>query len=288
MDIKGAPIMYDRKFHFRDERGRGEMSAGGTIVSVKDGGDASSILERCSLIMEFVAKSDRPVPVSELIRTLSVPKPSAHRICRILECMGMLVRDPLAKGLVVGPRLLNLALDATLASGEDAVRRSILRAVVEQTGETCSLTIMVGDELFFLDRVESESPLRLQLFAGSRVPLYCTSGGKLFLAFLPAEKRERFLRTVHLKAYTENTITDPKALQHELAKTRKEGIGHDNQEFVKGLIATAVPVFDAKGRMRAAVSVNAPAGRSGPEEKLRYIDVLRQASEALSNAYSQS
>lgn len=264
------------------------MSEDGTIEMVKEASDASSLLERCSLIMEFVAQSGRPVSVSELIRTLSVPKPSAHRICRILECMGMLVRDPLAKGLVVGPRLLSLALNATLSSGEDAVRRSVLRAVVDETGETCSLTIMVGDELVFLDRVESESPLRLQLFAGSRVPLHCTSGGKLFLAYLPKEKRERFVSTAHLKAYTENTITDPQALQEELEKIRMEGIGYDNQEYVKGLIATAVPVFDARGRMRAAVSVNAPAGRSGPEESQRHIVALRQASQALSSAYSES
>ena len=264
------------------------MSTDGTAEIVKETSDASSILERCLLITEFVANSVRPVSVSELVRALAVPKPSAHRICRILECMGMLVRDPLAKGLVVGPRLLNLALNATLSSGEDAVRRSILRKVVEATGETCSLTIMVGDELLFIDRVESESPLRLQLFAGSRVPLHCTSGGKLFLAFLPREKRQQFLRTAHLKAYTENTITDPQALQQELEMVKKEGIGYDNQEYVRGLIATAVPVVDARGRMRAAVSVNAPAGRSGPEEKLRHIDALREASQALSNAYSQS
>ncbi|GLC97790.1 hypothetical protein Tamer19_71990 [Cupriavidus sp. TA19] len=67
-----------------------------------------------------------------------------------------------------------------------------------------------------------------------------------------------------------------------------EGIGYDNQEYVKGLIATAVPVFDARGRMRAAVSVNAPAGRSGPEESQRHIVALRQASQALSSAYSES
>lgn len=255
---------------------------------VREGSDASSILERCTAIMEFVAESDRPVSVVELVRALSLPKPTAHRLCRILENMGMLVRDPLAKGIVVGPRLLSLALNATLSTGEEAIRRSILRRVVEQTGETCSLTTMVGDELVFLDRVESESPLRLQLFAGSRVPLYCTSGGKLFLAFLSKEQRERYVRTVQLKAHTENTITDPDTLLQELDKIKREGVGHDNQEFVKGLVAAAVPVFDTRRRIRAALSVNAPEGRRGPEAKQRHIDVLRQAADALSMMFSQA
>lgn len=254
--------------------------------STREGSDQSSILERCTAIMEFVAENDRPVSVAELVRALSLPKPTAHRLCRILESMGLLVRDQLAKGVVVGPRLFRLGLNATLSTGDEAIRRSILRRVVEETGETCSLTTMVGDELVFLDRVESESPLRLQLFPGSRVPLYCTSGGKLFLAFLPKEKAERYIRTVNLKAHTENTITDPDVLLQELESVRKEGVGHDNQEFVKGLVAAAVPVLDSRRKIRAALSVNAPEGRRSVEAKRRHIDVLRRAATALSEMYS--
>lgn len=250
--------------------------------SARNGKDPSAVLNRLIRMLEFIAENGRPVSVAELVRSLDVPKPSAHRICRILEGMGILLRDPIAKGLVVGPRLANLAMNATLASGDMMVRRSILRSVTEKTGETCSLTILEGDELLFVDRVESKSPLRLQLFPGSRVPLHCTSGGKLFLAYLSPEKRKRFLNVASLKRYTENTITKPEALKRELEKVKTEKVGCDNEEYVHGLIAIAVPVFDAKGRICSALSINAPAARYSIKEIQRHIETLRQAARALS------
>lgn len=249
----------------------------------RNGKDPSAVLNRLIRMLEFIAESGRPVSVSELVRSLEIPKPSAHRICRILESMGILLRDPVAKGLLVGPRLSNLAMNATLASGNASVRRSILRSVTEKTGETCSLTILDGDELLFIDRVESESPLRLQLFPGSHVPLHCTSGGKLFLAFLPPEKRKRFLSASPLKRYTEHTITKPEALKRDLDKVKAQLLGTDDEEYVHGLIAIAVPVFDLKGRLCSALSINAPAARYSIKEIQRHVETLRQASRALTD-----
>src|SRR5579872_5373306 len=141
----------------------------------------SGLLSRAVAVVEFVARSGRPVSVAELMRSLDLPKPSAHRICGTLEGMGVLVRDPVARGMTVGPRLSRLALDTMLASADYGGRRQILRSVVEEAGETCTLTILDGDEALCLDRVESSSPLQVQLYAGSRVPLHCTASGRLFL-----------------------------------------------------------------------------------------------------------
>ncbi|CAM5487844.1 Acetate operon repressor OS=Afipia felis OX=1035 GN=iclR_4 PE=4 SV=1 [Afipia felis] len=251
------------------------------LLPAPNGKDPSAVLNRLVSMLEFIAESGRPVSVSELVRSLDIPKPSAHRICRILESMGILLRDPIAKGLVVGPRLSNLAMNATLASSDTTVRRSILRSVTEKTGETSSLTILEGDELLFIDRVESASPLRLQLFPGSRVPLHCTSGGKLFLAHLPPEKRKQFLSAASLTKYTENTITKPEALKRDLDKVKAQLLGTDNEEYVHGLIAIAVPVFDTKGRLCSALSINAPAARYNIKEIQQHVETLRQASRAL-------
>ena len=60
----------------------------------------------------------------------------------------------------------------------------------------------------YLDRVESAWPFGLRFEPGSRVPLHCTSMGKLFLSQLPDKKRALLLRSIPLYRYTENTITD--------------------------------------------------------------------------------
>lgn len=247
--------------------------------------NGSGLLSRALTVVEFVARMGRPVSVAELVRSLDLPKPSAHRICGTLEEMGVLVRDPVARGMTVGPRLSRLALDTMLASADSGGRRQILRSVVDEAGETCTLTALDGDEVLCLDRVESSSPLQVQLYAGSRVPLHCTASGKLFLAFLTKSKRSRFVRAAPLKRYTDNTLTDPKHLEHELDRIRKAKLSSDNQEFLPGLVAVAVPVVDDRGRVCAAISVNAPATRMSVESAAPHVQALRRASSALSSFF---
>ncbi len=172
-----------------------------------------------------------------------------------------------------------------LGSPEHGGRRSILRSVVEQTGETCTLTMLDGDQSLCLDRVESTSPLQIQLYSGSRVPLHCTASGKIFLASLPKAKSSKFIRATALKHYTPNTITDPKHLERELDRVRREKLGTDNEEFLPSLVAVAVPVLDDRQRTRAAISVNAPAGRITLDDAGRHVEVLRNAATSLASFF---
>ena len=223
--------------------------------------------------------------VPEIVDVLKLPKPSAHRICKALTTMGLLARDIHPKKLSVGPEFTGMALAALSSTTALGMRRAILRQVVEEADETCTLTVLEFDEVVFLDRVESASPLRLQLFAGSRVPLHCTSSGKLFLAMMPAARCDRLIRGIPLKRYTENTITDPVRLRRELDEIRREQLGRDHQEFIDGLEAIAAPVLDPRGQMVAAVSINGPATRLRLEKQERHVEVLRRAAAALAASF---
>lgn len=197
----------------------------------------------------------------------------------------MLARDPMARGVTVGPRLARLALNALLASSEDGPRRRILRSVVDEAGETCTLTVMDGDEVLCLDRVESTNPLQVQLYAGSRVPLHCTASGKLFLAFLAKAKRRKLLHAVALKPHTGNTIVELPALENELDGIRKAKLSIDNEEYLPGLAAMAVPIFDARGTVCAALSLNAPAARMQTSD-VQKIGALQKGANAMSSFLS--
>lgn len=240
-----------------------------------------SLLSRGVEILSFIADSPEPVSIPEIVKAVELPKPTVHRICATLERMGLLARDLQPKRLTVGPALTAMALASLRATAALAPSRAILRGVVDEVQETCTLTVLEFDELVFLDRVESASPLRLQLFAGSRVPLHCTSAGKLFLAMLPAARRSRLIRARPLKRYTEATITDPDRLEQKLEEIRREQLGRDNEEFIEGLVAMAAPVMDTRGRMIAAVSVNGPAVRLRLDRRERYVDALRRAATSL-------
>ena len=219
--------------------------------------------------------------MSELVDATGYPKSTVHRLLRLLVSERMLALEPNGKFFAAGPRLATLALAALKNSANRAERHAILQGLVDEVDETCNLTILDGNEVVYLDRVESHWPLRFVLAPGARVPLHCTASGKLFLALMPSARRRRLLAAVQLKRLTRNTIADMSGLLRELEHIRLEGIGTDDEEFLAGLTAVAVPVLDARRRILATVAVHAPSSRMNITRARTHVPALRRAATKL-------
>jgi DNA-binding IclR family transcriptional regulator len=232
-------------------------------------------------ILEALATAQRPLGVSELGVRLGLPKPTAHRIVRMLESESLLQREPGSRRYVPGTRLVRLGLDIVGASMLRAPRHAILEALSQEIGETCNFGVMAGSHVVYLDRVEAAWPFGLRFEPGSRVPLHCTSMGKLFLSLLPPQKRALLLRSISLYRYTENTITEPTRLETELESIRSARVSTDNQEFLAGVVCVAVPVRGPSGQQVAALAVSAPLARMSLEQGLAHVPLLQAAAEGL-------
>jgi len=238
-------------------------------------------------ILEVMATAGRPLGISEFGALLGLPKPTAHRIVRMLEGEGLLQREPGSSRYVPGARVERLGLDIVAASMSRAPRHAILEALSQQIGETCNFGVMAGSHVVYLDRVESAWPLGLRFERGSHVPLHCTSMGKLFLSLLPAHKRALMLRSIPLYRYTERTITDVDRLQEELERIRSAGVSTDDQEFLTGVVCVAVPVLGPKKQPVAALAVSAPLARMSLQQGVAHIPLLRAAANSLTATVEQ-
>ena len=131
-----------------------------------------------------------------------------------------------------------------------------------QHGETTNLAILDGNEVLFLDRVESsESSIRLQSLVGSKLPAYCTALGKVLLAYQDNEFIDQLFRYTELKKYTPTTITDPELFKEHLIEIKKQGYAIDNNEYQPEFKSTAAPIMDNTGKVIAGISIIAPAHR---------------------------
>jgi IclR family transcriptional regulator, acetate operon repressor len=243
--------------------------------------DVGSASARSLAILEAVSRSEVPVSAIEIGPKVGLPRATAHRLMLVLERVGFLQREPGSRRWIVGDRLLRLSVDALRNSPKKAERHAILQALVEEVQETCNVTVLVGNEVVYIDREECHWPLRTHFHIGSRIPIHCGASGKLFLSFMPASKRRRLLRAAPLKRYTERTIVDPDLIEDELKRTRASKIGIDVEEFIQGLIGVAVPVFNTARRMCATVSVHAPLLRVSPTSAMDFVPALRRAADAL-------
>lgn len=232
-------------------------------------------------LLEVVGGMDRAVTAGDIEVAAGLPKATVHRLCNLLLEEGFLRRDLSGRGYELGDRALRLAMKTIAGHGGRGERRAILERVVRDIGETCNITIPTSTGMLYLDRVESEWPLRIQLPTGSTVPLHCTASGKLYLASLAPAARQRLIGRLPLDARATNTITDPKKLIEEIATVAETGIGTDNEELITGMVAVAVPIKDASGRLVATLATHGPVVRMTFERALTHVPLLRTAATAL-------
>ncbi len=244
--------------------------------------EAGSAALRALHVMEFVANSERSVSLTEIMQAVNLPKPTVFRILTTLEEAGMLQREPDAKRYVPGGRLSNLAANVLLHSPYRSARRAILEELVEKLGETCNLTIPNGAYVMYLERVESSWPLRISFHAGSKVPLYASASGKIFLANSQKRLRDRLLTSAPLIAHTKNTLTTLRALEEEFAKIRRNGYALDDEEYLPGICCISVPIINDQERIVAAVSAHGPTSRMNLDQAREFLPTLREAAEQIS------
>ena len=250
------------------------------LAGITDTGKAFPTVKAVA-ILEAMATVRRPLGVTEVGMLLGLPKPTAHRIVRMLESEGLLQREPGSRRFVPGARLVRLGLGVVAASMLSAPRHAILEALSQKIGETCNFGVMADNHVVYLDRVESAWPFGLRFEPGSHVPLHCTSMGKLFLSLMPAKKCALLLRSIPLYRYTENTITDAARLEAELENIRSAEVSTDNQEFLAGVVCVAVPVRDNNKQPVAALAVSAPLARMTLQQGLQHVPLLQAAAEQL-------
>jgi DNA-binding IclR family transcriptional regulator len=142
----------------------------------------------------------------------------------------------------------------------------------------------------YLDRVESQWPLRITFQQGSKVPAYCSASGKLFLALMPPAKRNLVLSQMPLDRLTDNTVIDRTKLLNELTDIRRDRYALDREEFMSGLVCLAVPILQPKGRTRAcvaALAIQAPVTRMSHADLLTKLPVLQSAAETLASTLTE-
>ena len=242
----------------------------------------ASSAERTLRLLQYLAQGSQSVPLAELSSALDLPKATAHRMCQMLLELGMIANDVNEKAFLIGPALRRLAVDTLTHGTLSALRHTVLDDLVDTVGETCNFTTLSGSSVLYLDRVETRHAWRLTINVGERVPIHCTASGKLFLAYMPSTKRNYLLRNIELHKLTENTVTDPVTLRAKLNTIASTGYSEDHEEFIAGLVAVAVPVFDSNNEVCAAVAMHAPTSRVSSADALNMLPALRKAAGRMS------
>ena len=236
---------------------------------------------RLFALLELIGSKDHFVSLQSLTEETGFPKPTVFRMLQTLETAGLIIRQSDKRQYGTGTRLRRFAETLLLNATQVGTRHAVLQALVDDLGETCNITALSGNEILYLDRVETQEPLRFNLQSGSRVPIHCSASGKVLLANMPRAQRHKLLRYAPLKRLTANTITTLEELDEELKRVQSVGFAIDNEEFMSGLVCMAIAVPSAHGRSNQCVAVQAPAMRMTAEDAVALLPRLQSAAAAL-------
>jgi IclR family KDG regulon transcriptional repressor len=243
---------------------------------------ALSTVQNAARVLKAFLDGDRELGPSELGRRLGLGKSTVHRLLTTLMAEGLIDQDPHTGGYRLGIVMFELGEAVRIHMDLHSAAAPVLAMLREETRETAQVGVLDRGEVVYVDRLESSHSLRLFAEAGRRVPVHCTSSGKVLLAFLPAGARESLLASLPLVALTPETITDKARLGVELARVRARGWAEAVNEREVGVASIAAPVRDYRGDVIAAISIGAPLVRLGAAQRRRYTRSVIEAGDAMS------
>lgn len=225
--------------------------------------------------LDYLVAQAKPVKLTDVAIALGVDKSNASHLLRTLVASGYAEqvegRRYQASSKISGSR--SPSLEEIIAFRERL--HPLLVKLVDDTRECAHMAVLVGDKVWYVDKVSSPLPLKVDHPIGSMAPLHCTALGKAFLAFGPAAM------PVGLDGYTPKSITKPAALDAEIAATRKRGFAVDDEEFTMGIRCVAVPIYDSLGRMVAAIGVSGPTARIDETRFSELGDIVKKQTEEM-------
>ena len=240
-----------------------DIVSGTPALPERSPGDAgfSQSLERGLAILSAF-KPGRPLlGSSELAREIGLSRSTAHRYVASLAMLGYLQQDPVTRKYRLGPRVLDLGFSAINSMEIRELSAPYLQQLSDETGHTVNMAILDAEDIVYVERCRSsrqgQRDIDLNLHVGSRLPAYCTSMGKVLLAFMGDEERTALLDQIELAPRGPNTLTARRALLGELARVRACGLAINNEELAYGLRSIAAPVHSQSGEVAAAINLAA-------------------------------
>ena len=144
-------------------------------------------------ILEVLATSDAPRGISELSRETNLTKSNLQRILATLCDLGYAEKDDDSNRYYATLRLWEMGIPVLLRNRIVRAARASLKSLRAASGETSVLCIREGEEVIYLDKIESESPIRLSCAVGTRLPLYSVASGRVIAAQLSESKRAQLV-----------------------------------------------------------------------------------------------
>ena len=239
-------------------------------------------LARGLIVIQAFSQQNPQMTISQLSVKTGLSRAAVRRCLYTLTKLGFAGAEDGTR-YSLRPRLLTLSNTYTTSNTLPAAAQPILERMSAAHRESFSVATLDGEDIVYIARTSVTRVMSVDLHIGSRLPAYCTSMGRVLLAYLPHEQLEHYLAHVNLIPHTTRTVNSIDKLRLALRNVRRNGYALVDQEYEVGLRSLAVPVYAPAGRVVATINLSGNAPRmSVLDMQTRFLPHLRNAANELS------
>jgi IclR family pca regulon transcriptional regulator len=235
-------------------------------------------LDRGLRVLQSFALDRRPMTLSDLAKVTDLPRATTRRILMTLQKAGFVAGDD--RLFTLTPRVLTLASAYLTSNQISTVMQPLMDEVSTKAKEVCSLAILDGDEAVFIARSSPARVFSTGLDIGYRLPVFCTSVGRVLLSRLSNDDLAKTIDLMTMTPLTPQTLTDKAAVIATIITDRSKGYSLVDREAEPGFRSISVPVRRYDNTIVAAANIGAHVDRITTGEMIdRFLPLLKELSE---------
>lgn len=243
----------------------------------REGSEFIETLDRGLRVIQSFGIDRRPMTLSDLSKSVNLPRATVRRILMTLVRSGFVVGDERLFSLT--PRVLLLASAYLTSNQINTVMQPLMDEVASKAKEVCSLAILDGEEVVFIARSSPARVFSTGLDVGYRLPAFCTSVGRVLLGRLANDELTRTVDGMKLPPQTQSTLVDKSAVIATIIADRTKGYSLVDQEAEEGFRSISVPIRRYDGVVIAAANIGAHVDRITTGEMIdRFLPLLKEMS----------
>lgn len=210
------------------------------------------------LLLAF-GRQHREMTFAELHRLVQMPKATSWRVVQTLEQMGFLERNPRTNTFALGMNVLRLGFEYVASLDVAQAGQPVIEQLRDVSHCSSHLAIRDGRDLIYIARVSAAGSRINQVSIGTRLPVHCTSLGRMLLTDVTRSEFEQLFPDPTLPGNTPGQPRDREALWQMVQADQTRGYVIGESFYRPGISSIVYPVYSRSGHVAAVVSIMVPA-----------------------------
>jgi DNA-binding IclR family transcriptional regulator len=198
-------------------------------------------------LLRTLTESHRHLGLTELAQQLGYSKSTTHGLVHALLREGALIQEHNGRKLFLGPTVMDLAFSTWNPLKMTEHAQPAINAIRDRIRETVFLGVLLRKRVLIMATAEADEPLKISASPGTTIPLFAGAAAKIFMAGKSDEEIRALIKDKGLPRYTSRSIISEKEYLAEIERVRNQGYAIDDEEYLTGIRAVAVPLNNRMG-----------------------------------------